>query len=339
MGLPPSIPGAVSVLLTLVNQAYISIIAVLWYYAVHFGLTPRYAFPVSIGSNAGFMLFYRSLFGSVYMKIGDLLVLSASIVLVGSNSLGKVELPSYLLYRGIFAVALSVFSFQICMLILTLFRALFLKIWDAGSVNWISLFSVTGAVSQIKGSYHTNPFFDVMEFLLLSVYFTGTGALLAVLELRQALTIFLVLSLPLFSLFFILRGLDQWAVRFWKLFIEASALPFFILLILYNVHLFPNDFLLQAAFIVLAASSPYLVMTGGSVLASGASSMLTKGVFGSSSLSPAGLAGRVAQHSQVSGANSIFGHELNGIVRSLQVDNPGDPERSNGAGYRRYGGN
>lgn len=339
-----SVTGALSVIISLANQAYISLIAIIWYYVIHFGLSPSYAYPTDIQNNTGFMSFYDALFSRVYVSVGGLIILIASFSLVASNSIGRLQIPSTLLYRIIFALSLSFFSFQICMLILRVFESLFLEMWDYGTVNWLSLFSVTGTVSQLKDSYHTSPYFEVMKFLLLTVYFTGTGALLAVLEIRQALTIFLIITLPLFSLFFVMKGLDDWAVKFWKMFVELSVLPFFVLIILYNVHFFHQDFLLQAAFILLAASSPYLLVTGGSILSSGASGKLSNaGLFNSEISSPIGAAGVVGKHFSSSPGGSLssfvsnrrFGKNL--PVRGGRGLDFSNYENSD-LGYRRFGG-
>lgn len=340
-----SVVGALSVLISLANQAYVSLIAIIWYYVVHFGLSPKYAYPTGIENNAGFMAFYHSLFNRVYISIGGLLALIASFALVASNSIGRQQLPSTLLYRLIFAISLSFFSFQISMLILRFFESVFLEMWNYGTINWLSLFSVTGTVSQLKTSYHSSPYFEVMKFLLLTVYFTGTGSLLAVLEIRQALTIFLVLTMPLFSLLFVIKGLDSWAVKFWKLLIELSALPFFILIILYNIHFFYHNFLLQAAFLLLAASSPYLMVSGGSLLSSGANSMLSNNrLFNSEANSPIGIASVAKKplsmtsensHAAVSPGRGFKGELPLGRVKRIGFSNQDNSD----IGYRRFGGN
>ncbi|HKJ96949.1 MAG TPA: hypothetical protein VJ944_04330, partial [Thermoplasmataceae archaeon] len=98
------------------------------------------------------------------------------------------------------------------------------------------------------------------------------------------------------------------AVKFWKLFIEINALPFFILIILYNAHIFYGNFLLQAAFIILAASSPYLLVTASSILSSSATSLMNTGDFlGSSVSGPAGAIGKFASGSVKNSVGDVFG--------------------------------
>ncbi len=297
MSLITNIPGTASFIITLIDQAYLSIIAAIWYYVVYYGLAPKYAFPVGIGSNNSFASFYGFLMNSVYVTIAGLLILGGAFAIVASNSLGRIQFPSSFIYRAVFSVTLSFFSLQISFLVMKLFLALFLKVWNYGDMNWYSLFSVSGSVAQIKTSFAQSPFLKVIEFLVLSVLFTGTGALLAVLEIRQAILIFLVLTLPLFSLFFIMRGLDSVAIKFWKLFVEVNALPFFIVIILFNVHIFPNDFPLQAGFITLAATSPYLLVTASSALTSRASTIL----------SPGDITGRAVQNPAQTAHNLLKG--------------------------------
>lgn len=277
MSILSNLPGAISIIISLINTAYLSVIAALWYYSVYFGLAPRYSYPVSISSQHSFIAFYGYLYNSVYTNIAAIIILGGSLLLIATNSFGRAYSSTTFLYRMLFAFSASFFSFQIGILILRLSRVLFLQIWTYPGVNWYSLFSVGSTLEQIRLSGHTDPFFEVMEFLLLSVYFVGTGGLLSVLEIRQAIVIFLLLTLPLFSLLFMVKGLEGYAIKFWKLFIEISFLPFFILIELYGIHLFPANFLLQLAFILIAASSPYLLVTANSVFSSGLSTMISSG--------------------------------------------------------------
>ncbi len=342
MSLISSLPGTLSLLLSLLNQAYLSVISVIWYYTVHFGLNPAYSYPISLSNNHGFMNFYYALFGSIYVQAGGLAMLAAAFGLIATNSFGRIQTPTSILYRAFFAVALSFFSFQICIFVMKFFQFVFLQVWGYGALDWGSLFSVTGTVTQLKASYSMNPFFEVMEFLFLSTFFAGTGALLAVLEIRQALVIFLVLTLPLFSMFFVLRGMDKWALRFWKMFFELNALPFFILIILYNISLFPNDFLLQAAFLLLAASSPYLLVSGGSILSSGAAGIISQGeFFGSDVANPLAVTGKAA-----SATFGQFSQNMNGGARDFSSSlkfgrNTGgifDESLKRDFNYRRFSG-
>lgn len=279
MSILTSLPGSASFLITLLDQAYLSVIAVIWYYVISYGLAPKYAFPVEVGNNQSFMSFYSFLFSNIYVAAAGLFILAGAFAIVATNSLGKTRLPSSFIYRAAFSITLSFFSLQITFLVMKLFLVLFLQVWNYGNTDWYSLFSVSGSMAQIRASFSQDPFFKVMEFLILSVLFAGTGALMAILEIRQAMLIFMILTLPLFSLFFTMRGLDNLAIKFWKLFIEINALPFFILIILYSIHFFPNDFPLQIGFIIFAASSPYLLTTISSALTSRASSLMNPGEY------------------------------------------------------------
>lgn len=299
------ISGTLSFIISLINQAYISITAVIWYYVIYYGLNPTYSFPVGIASNEDFLSFYNALFNNVYIALAGLIMVAGSLYLVISNSLGKIQLPSSFLYRAIFSVTVSYFSFDISIMVLKLARIIFLQVWNYGNVDWYSLFSITGSVQQLRLSFSTNPYFEAMEFLFLSIFFSATGALLAVLEVRQALVIFLVLTLPLFSLFFTFRGMDRLAVKFWKLFVEINTLPFFVAVILYTIHIFPNDFLLQAGLLVLAATSPYLLVSASSILSFRGMSLMTpegfRSSFAASPMQAASKISRFANHGSGAG--------------------------------------
>lgn len=333
-----SLPGALSAVISLANQAYLAVIAAIWYYAMHFGLTPQYSFPLGLGNKPSFTTFYDEIFGGVYVELVGVAILIGAFILLASNSMGRISAPSSFLYRVMFSVSLSFFSFQLCIFIMKFFRALFLQVWDLPDINWLSLFSVTNSVGQIRASFGQDPFFEVMEFLLLSSYFIGSGALLAILEIRQAILIFLILTLPIFSMFFMVKGLDGIAMKFWKLFLEINALPFFIVIIIYAVHLFPSNFLLQIALIFLAAATPYMLVTASNVLSSGASSMMQSGELFKSPLSNPveTLYGSV---SQVTG--TLGGGSSKGITGPVDASNGGVNMNSFSARdleYRKYGG-
>lgn len=339
MSLISSLPGAVSFLVTLLDQAYLSVIATIWYYVVHYGLTPRYSYPTGIGGNQSFLSFYGFLVDNVYVTVAGLLVLTGAFVVVASNSIGKTQLPSSFIYRTAFAITLSFFSLQISILVMKLSLALFLQVWDHGNFDWYSLFSVTGSVDQIKSSFSQDPFFKVIEFLILSVLFAGSGALLAILEVRQAMMLFLMLTLPLFSLFFTLKGLDNLAIKFWKLFIELNFLPFFILIILFTIHFFPNDFPLQIGTIIFAATSPYLLVTVSSSLTSRATALMNPGEFMGKASNPMRAAGNLAKshipgisgmgqiNAQTTPRDGFRGKSLMEIAEMKDFE------------YRRFGGN
>lgn len=338
MSILSSVPGALSVVITLINQAYIAVVAAIWYYVVYFGLSPDYSYPLGLEHRSSFTSFYAFLFGNVYISVGALIVLAGSFLLIVNNSMGRIQVPNALIYRILFSLVLSYFSLQICVLIMGFFKSLFLEVWNIGGLNWYSLFSVTNSIGQIRMSYGQDPFFSVMEFLLLSAYFVGTGALLALLEVRQALLIFLLLTLPLFSLFTIIRGFEEYALKFWKLFVEINALPFFVLVILFNIHLFPGDFLLQIAFISLACASPYLIVTANSILSSGATRMMAPNdLFSSGVSSPVGA---------VRKASGLLTSEFltKGTSGPVSADSMKEGNLRNGGwsgddfSYRRFGG-
>lgn len=338
MSLITSIPGALSGIISLANQAYLAIISVIWYYVVHFGLAPKYSFPISLQGKHSFTTFYREIFGGVYIELAAVVLLIGSFVLLASNALGRIQAPASLLYRVLFSVSLSFFSFQLSMFVMKFFMAIFLQIWDIPGVDWTSLFSVNGSVSQVRASYGQNPFFEVMEFLLLSSYFIASGALFAVLEIRQAILIFLILTLPLFSMFFMIRGLDKIAVKFWKLFLEINSLPFFIAIILYTVHFFPTDFPLQIALIFLAASTPYMLVTASSVLSSGATSMMQSGeLFNSALKSPAGTLFKSAS-AITSGSGRNFSKGTGGPLDSSSGGVSMESISARDLEYRKFGG-
>lgn len=306
MSFAPSLTGMLSGLVSLANAAYISLIGVIWFYIVDYGLSPAYSYPTGISGNYGFMSFYHMLFGSIYLETAGIAVLAASLVFIASNSLGRIHMPASLAYRTLFGFSLSFFSFRICLLTLHFALIFFMKVWNYDSFNWYSLISVSGTVKQIHGSHDQNPFFGVMEFLLLSVYFAATGSILAILEIREAMIIFLMLTLPLFSILFVVRGMENMAIRLWKTFLELTFLPFFMLIILFSIHIFAADFALQIGFMLLAAVSPYLLVTGGSMFGSRAVSMLSGGgLFGTLSSSPASWIGNSVEKAFMSGGGSM----------------------------------
>lgn len=266
-------------LISIVDASYISIISVLWYYCVYYGLNPKYSFLMIPNSGPTYIEFYNSLYNNIFIKVIQIVVLLFSLSIVVANSIGHIVSPVRSTLRFLTALTISVFSFEIARFVIFLSFLPFNFIWTGGHINWYNLFSVTNEVKQIQSSFTGgNPINQLIDFLFLSGYFLSTLMLLSMLEIRQALILFLVIVLPFFSILMSFKSTEKIAVMAWKLLIEISIIPFFVLVVLYLSHLVIANFLLQLAFLSLASILPLLLVSNASIFQANTITSLINGL-------------------------------------------------------------
>lgn len=246
------------------------------------------------------MSLYNDLYSSIFIKIIQITVLLFSISIIAINSLGYPVSPIRGLYRIATALTISVFSLEIAQLIIFLSYELFNFLWSGQNIDWYNLFSVTNEVKQIQSSFSMgNSGNQVIDFLFLSGYFLSTLSLLAMLEIRQALILFLVIVLPFFSIMISFKSTERFAIMGWKLLIQISVIPFFVLIVLSISHLIIANFLLQLALLSLASIIPLLFVSSPSIFQTGALSSIA------GALSLESIGNRIIGYS--SGASNVLG--------------------------------
>jgi len=177
------------------------------------------------------------------------------------------------------AVLLPLFTIQVLAVIMYASGSGFSYIWNNAGVNWTGGLSYTSSIDSISQASGTAPsFLSIMQFFFLSGYFLATTSLIITLELRQALLIVLSIMLPIFSILFAIPKIDEYARRMWKLFLETAVFPFFTIVAVYFAIESSGNFLLQLAFVVFAASSPFVIVSSFRIFSSSSLLGIASGV-------------------------------------------------------------
>ncbi|WP_393970646.1 hypothetical protein OXIME_000871 [Oxyplasma meridianum] len=251
--------GLISAVLTVIEDALSPLISLFWYYAVYYGLNPHYSF--GIFKIAGISGLYNTLLGNFYIPIISLILILSSFVYVVRNSLLEPTSSGKFIVRLAVSVSVGILAYQISLAVLDISRSIFLVLWN-GNVNWYALMISINIPSQITQNISGNNLGSLLlNLVFYSGYFAVTMALLGMLALRQALILFFMVTLPVFTVLSAVPGMEKTAINFWKFFIGLCVLPFFVLIPIYISTLFPNDFILRLALISLAAMMPILLLS------------------------------------------------------------------------------
>ena len=262
--------GIVASFLSVIDGILLEIIAPFWYVAINYGLNPQYSFYGIVGSSTPYPSFFSVIFGSDYFIIFDLAAASAAIAFLIMNAFYGGERTTKFVLRIAVATMLPVFALQIMSLFLYATGYIFGSLWTGLGVNWNQGLSSINSISTFDSAIAgTNPYLDVIEFFFLSGYFLATASLIIVLELRQAILIVLTVLLPAASVLFAVPGLSDYAKKLWKLFFETASFPFITILALYFAIKMQDNFPLQIGFLMLAGSSPFLIVSAFRVFTAG----------------------------------------------------------------------
>ncbi len=321
--LPPEVASIIGDILSFFNGAYIASASLLWDIVVKYGLSPHYAYLMLIQGNSGIGLFYTFLTSRIYIFGAGLTIIALSVYMLASNSLGKGMTLEISLVRYMLALTVSLFSLQICRVILSAAFTAFSVIWYGSGTEWYSLLSVLNYGQQVQGV--TGSASSILTFLFLSALFFSIIALMGTLELRQAILIFLMLVLPAFSLFFAFQKTEKYAASMWKMFAELSFLPFFVLVVLEAMSYFQSDFILQLAFLFLSSALPLILMSNSrifysSILGSMFQGFSAENVVGKTS----GISGAISSLTGGNGALSALS-AMTGFRLSNEMKGSGGP--------------
>ncbi|MCL4307631.1 MAG: hypothetical protein M1138_01700 [Candidatus Thermoplasmatota archaeon] len=248
----------------------------LWNVVVTYGLAPKYAYEMLIEGNTGILQFYGFLTSSIYVYAAGLAIIILSIYMLVSNSLGSPTSPANLMIRYLLALTVSLFSIQICRVILSASFAAFSVVWNGSGTDWYNLTGILDYGSQVQGPAGSAS--SIITFLFLSALFFSIIALLGTLEIRQAILIFMILVLPLFSIMFAFQKTEKYAVAMWKMFAELSILPFFVLVVLEAMSFFQGDFPLQLALLFLSSALPLILMSNSRIFYSSILGSMFEGI-------------------------------------------------------------
>lgn len=251
--------GLVSAILTVIDDALSPLISIFWYYAVYYGLNPHYSF--GIFKLLGLSGLYNTLLGNFYIPIISIILMLSSFVYVVRNSLLDPSSSGKFIVRIAVSVSVGILSYQISLAVLDISRSIFLVLWNE-NINWYGLMISINLPSQISQNISGNNLGSLLlNLVFYSGYFAVTMSLLGMLALRQALILFFMVTLPVFTILSAVPGMEKTAIGFWKFFIGLSVLPFFVLIPIYISTLVTGDFILRLALISLAAMMPILLFS------------------------------------------------------------------------------
>ena len=246
---------------------------------MQYGLNPSYSFFSIIGGSPAYYAIYNLVFASSYFIITEMALIAMATAFLAINSLWGPINRLNILIRMSLAVVLPLFTIQILAVIMYISGSGFSFIWNNAGVNWsygLAYTSSMSSISQISGAAPS--YLSIMQFFFLSGYFLATTSLIVTLELRQALLIVLSILLPVFSILFAMPKVDEYAKRMWKLFIETAVFPFFTIIAVYFAIESSGNFLLQLAFLIFAASSPFVIVSSFRIFSSSSLLGLANGI-------------------------------------------------------------
>lgn len=255
-------------ILQFIDQLYKSLIGVLWYACIYYGLNPHYSFLLPFLGNSEFISLTNSLYAGFFFQFSVLILLFASLGALIINIYSRPNSGYTFLFKWIVAVLAGAVSVFVITWLLSLVGTLYSAIFNSTSFSWYNFlnFSSYSTFSQVSNT-QSGSLGILIEIFALTGYFVSVTSLLAILMLRQALMLFAIVLVP----FATILGSTSKGKRFssivWEIIIEMSAYPFFVLLSLYLAHIFAWDVPLQLAFLFLPTIIPgYLLATGNSFL-------------------------------------------------------------------------
>lgn len=315
------VQSVIAGIISFFNGAYIVSLSLFWYVAVHYGLDPKYSYVLMENPGSGFNNLYMYLLNSIYVEVGGILIVIFSLYLLVSNSLYNPTSPMYGLLRYFIVFCFVFFSVDFCRLILEASSLPYILVWNSQGGKWYDLLSVLNVKGEITSISASNA---IVEFFLLSALFISTVSLMGMLELRQAIILFLILTLPVFSLMMGSKRTEKFSHLMWKTFIELSIMPFFVLLVLKLISFFPSDFLLQVGLLFLASAMPILIMSNSRIFQSSMLSSLFEGInAGEVAGKVASVSGSVMNFAENPGFSS-FG-TMSGIMNKNHVKGASGP--------------
>ncbi len=250
--------------LQLIDQVYKSLIGVLWYATIYYGLNPHYTFLSPFLADKGYISLTHDLYYGFYFQFSVLILLLASIGTLVLNSFSKPGSSHVLLLKWLTAIITGAVSFFLISWLLSLIGSIYGVIFNSANFSWYNFlnFSSYSAFSTVTGT-KAGSLGILVEIFALTGYFVSVVTLMAALMIRQALMLFAIALVP----FATVLGSTNRGKRFssitWEILAEMSAYPFLVLLCLYLSHIFSWDVPLQLAFLFLPTIIPGLMFATG----------------------------------------------------------------------------
>lgn len=251
-------------ILLLVDQAYKSLIGILWIALINYGLSPHYAFLIPFTTYKPYLSLENALINGFYFQFAVIVTLVVIMVALISNSFLKPKSLTLIFIRVTAAVVLGAVSFYSFSWGLSMLDSTYASVYYGAHLNWSNylLFS-SGLEHQGDTSILQSSISLIVQFFTLSAYFVSVVSLFTILMLRQALMLFSLLIVPLAT---VLTSLDigkRYGKVIWEILIEMSAYPFIVIASLFLAHIFNWDAPLQLAFLFIPSLLPGILFTTG----------------------------------------------------------------------------
>lgn len=300
-------------LLSLIDQAYKSIIGVLWIALIRYGLRPDVAFLSPFTSYDAYRQLELNLSGPIYLQYSSIIVLAATSIMLFLNGFVKPQSSTHFLFRIFSAVILGFISMYIAITALDFVNSIYGVLYSSSGINW-SNFLLFSSNDYLSGSPNPvgGPYSVLIEVFTLTGYFTATVSLFSILMIRQALMLFAIIVLPFTTVLVVFNRIPRISLVVWEIIVEMSFYPFFVLLSLYLGHVFSWDVPLQLAFLFLPSILPGLLFASGKgFLTAPVLGFLSEMTFSASTGSVIGAAGIVT--------GAIGGNSAVSKVRDLSL--------------------
>ena len=255
----------VSYLIRAMLTVYLPVLQLLWANIIKYGLASNQAYLGFAFSNSGYNGLYRFLYGKTLVWMTSALIGLAGLGLVyRASSREDPNLSGYAL-RLSAALIISASSLLILRGFENILVIPYSVLLNYHNLGWSTLPSIIGE-SAGNASASVGLSTLVLDLLLLSAYFVAIAGLFAILMIRQAVLLFLVLVVPFLTLLYALDVGKKYATMVWELIIEFSLFPFAIVLSLILAQIFSSIVPLNLAFLFLPEILPgYLMFSGRSL--------------------------------------------------------------------------
>jgi hypothetical protein len=312
------------------DQIYKSLIGVLWYTTIYYGLNPHYTFLLPFISNNRYEYLTQTVFDGLFFQFSVIVLMIASIGTLILNAVSRPGSSYSFLLKWIVAVLLGGISIFVVEWLMTLFGSAYSTLFSSTGFSWYNFLNFSSYPLFSHSSNIKNGTLGIIvEFFAMTGYFVSVTSLFAFLMLRQALMLFSIVILPFATILGSTGRGKRLAGMMWEIIIEMSFYPFLVLLSLYLAHIFGPDVPLQLAFLFLPSIIPGLLFTTGN-------SFLSAPVLGFlGGLSFSGVAGKAIDMTSLA-SKPFMGESLqntmkNGLTLPLKEKNSLEQMSKNGA--------
>ncbi len=245
------------------TRIYMPLLALLWNFAIQYGLQSNMAFLGFALNNTSYLSLYSYLYGGIFPALVSLVLGISAIFLIAGSGSNPPTAYRIKIVRTFLSVTVAAGSMAIISLLLSGLQVPFHVLFDKGNVDWFSFSSVFSSGVSASAGDQASTESVIARFLLLSAYFIAVTSLLAVLVFRQALMIFFIMAMPVITILACLDIGVKYAKMAWELVLEFMFFPFAVMISLMLARIFSADVALNLAFLLLPSILPGYIMFSG----------------------------------------------------------------------------